>query len=215
MKIKCPKCSSIFQVDDNLLTSIESKFRCYKCGYMWIVNLDKFKNQQSQSIIKNPQQRVVENNSSSFFNQKNSFWFIIIIITVLFSIISFVLISNRTSIARGLKKLSLPSITMSRKPSKTDLEIEIDKPVQSIKRDNKDLLLIKGRIINATNKKQSIPEVLIELKNKEKNILSHMIKKLDKESVAPNSSENFTFIVERYSKTIVSVEVNFDLSPKR
>jgi hypothetical protein len=182
---------------------------------MWIVNLDKFKNQQSQSIIKNPQQRVVENNSSSFFNQKNSFWFIIIIITVLFSIISFVLISNRTSIARGLKKLSLPSITMSRKPSKTDLEIEIDKPVQSIKRDNKDLLLIKGRIINATNKKQSIPEVLIELKNKEKNILSHMIKKLDKESVAPNSSENFTFIVERYSKTIVSVEVNFDLSPKR
>ncbi len=220
MQIKCPKCGSVFKVDNSLLTSVESRFRCYKCGYMWIMNLEKFQTdsyrQNSQiAAPTHPMAKMSENYSSSIFGQKNLFWFMVIILAILLVTISFVLISNRTSVARGLKKLSLPGITASGKISKTDLEIEIEKPVQSIKRDNKDLLLIKGRVINATSKRQPTPQILIELKNKEKNVLSRMNKRLDKEYISANSSEDFTFIVDRYSKTIVSVEVNFDLSPKR
>jgi len=206
MKIQCPKCKSIFQIDVNTLPSNENRFRCYKCGYIWIldiINYRKFNSEKSQTI-----KHKVTNKNTVNFQSPNYLLFLTVSSIVLFVIISFLLISNRTNLAKGLKKLSFP-VMNSKRISKTDLDIEIDIPIPTIRRDDKDFLMIKGRVINRTHKKQFVPPILIELKNREKNILWHISKKFHKEYILPKSSETFTFMVEKYSKTIANANIRF------
>ena len=213
MKIQCPKCRSVFQVDAHLLQSSENRFRCYKCGYMWILDISKYNKTRDFHDIDHLKTISKVPGKPKDIHIFDSVFFIILSAILLFIVISFLIISNRTSIVKGLKRLSLPSIN-SKTISRTELELEIDIPIPTIRISDKDFLIIKGKVINRTSKSQQVPLILIDLKNREKNILWHLSRKFHKSYILPNSSEDFTFSVEKYSKNITNVNVSFDTQSK-
>ncbi len=215
MKIQCPKCGAIFQFDSNRLLSNENRFRCYKCEHMWIVDMSKYNGLDSENkTSRNIDNRINKKNRIKINSNRDYMLFLIVSAVLLFVIVSFLLVSNRAMIVKGLKSISLPSMS-SRNIKKTELEIEVDIPIPTVRRGDKDFLIIKGRVINRTFQSQTIPPILIELKNKEKNVLWHIVKKLNKKYISPNSSENFTFIVEKYLRTVTNANVNFDIQKNK
>lgn len=220
MKVKCPKCGSNFEINDKLIKSRDVKFKCYKCGFLWITNVDKANDTQNTGSVyqnnglynnnlpnKSFQNYQAQNNTS----KQNYITFWIIGIIGFFVALSLILILFGSDLSKSIGKLEMPKTFLSSdKKYKTPLEIEIEKPIQSVHKAGKDLLIIKGRVINSTDRKQNIPPITIELKNRNKEILQQISRQVAEKQINPRSDIKFTFMVDRYSKTIVSVEVNFD-----
>ena len=228
MIIQCPKCKTNFEVDDNALKNGEMKFQCAECAYVWTVNILKQEKKRESvednsvqpeeqklplCLVDEGEEKEVKSSVASIkktllnvFSMKNVLLFLLAVVFfgVVFLVAGFVSSSDISNSGKSIFDVSRKSDS-----KKTDLYIELAKPLTLVTEGTNDYIIIRGFIYNPSNVSVNIPKLVIRLKNADNRVLQEQEREVEVKQLAPLEKTDFMFKVFKFSSQVRSIEVDF------
>ncbi len=189
MLIKCPKCNSVYDIPDNLITESGMAMRCAQCNEIWTAypkdGLKKLKSTSSKDINKmfervsketenlfqEPEVRTVEKIkvvNVTRYKQTINLILLLIVICAMAAISYYMrydIVRFIPEAERFYNKIQVESIPYGR-----NLEFQ-DITTSEFTKDNFAKIEIKGTIVNTGKYTSKIPPVKVDIYDKEGNLL--------------------------------------------
>ena len=140
------------------------------------------------------------------FSMKNVLLFLLAVVFfgVVFLVAGFVSSSDISNSGKSIFDVSRKSDS-----KKTDLYIELAKPLTLVTEGTNDYIIIRGFIYNPSNVSVNIPKLVIRLKNADNRVLQEQEREVEVKQLAPLEKTDFMFKVFKFSSQVRSIEVDF------
>lgn len=228
MIIKCPKCKTDFEIDNDLIVNQQIKFQCSECSFVWYEG-NKLENQSGyaadamakdstidEKMEKNKllyglgvKESGVEKTDSvgKFFKFGNVMVFVLglVLVFIIYFVFSFAYnYASSDSNNKSIFEKDKSDVDISK------LYIELVKPLTLVREGANEYIIIRGFVYNPSNVVLPVPKLLIKLENKDERVLQEQEREIEVKTLNPLEKTDFMFKVFKFSGQVQRVKVDFD-----